>query len=184
MNLLKKDLRKKFKFIREAVTDKSFKSNNVFEKVSSMDEFIESDTVFLYAPSSGEVETRLIAERAEKLKKKTAFPLCLDKEGNMEFYYSRFEDLKEGMYGIKEPPKVEKAIPSEKSLCFVPGLAFDKSGFRLGYGKGYYDRFLKNFGGISIGLSYEEGLCEILPRDTYDMKLNYLITDKDIYKFN
>ena len=104
----------------------------------------------------------------------------------MDFFVVEGEnDLSEGMYGIFAP-KAECPVlrADEKCLCCVPGLSFDKKGYRLGYGKGYYDRYLSSFKGISIGFCYDALVSEGLPCDSYDKQVNCLITDKKIYKFN
>jgi len=77
---------------------------------------------------------------------------------------------------------MHEAVFSEKSLCIVPGIAFGKNGERLGYGKGYYDRFLESFKGKTVGLSFEECLSENIPMEAHDRKIDYLVTDKKIYK--
>ena len=102
----------------------------------------------------------------------------------MEFYFSLQSELKKGMYGIYEPDRdrCEKAVFSNKSLCIVPGVAFGRNGERLGFGKGYYDRFLESFNGITVGLSFEECLSDSIPMEEHDKKIDYLITDKKIYK--
>ena len=110
--------------------------------------------------------------------------MCLDKKGLMEFrFIESISDLKCGMYEIREPDadRCEKADYDSNSLCFVPAICFDKKGYRLGYGKGYYDRFLEHFDGISVGVCFEGCVTEALPRGEHDKKVNYLITDDKIY---
>ena len=102
----------------------------------------------------------------------------------MEFYsISSFDDLESGAYGIYEPKKeCLKITADENTVCIVPGLAFDKSGFRIGFGKGYYDRFLSEFKGESVGLCYDECFSDILIKDKFDMCVSAVITETCIYK--
>ena len=72
-------------------------------------------------------------------------------------------------------------VITENTLCVVPALLFSRDGYRLGYGKGYYDRFLRSFNGTSVGLSYDELLCEYLPIDSHDISLNIIITESEVH---
>ena len=103
----------------------------------------------------------------------------------MDFFLVEDEnDLVEGMYGIKAPKKrCAHLDATEKCLCVVPGLAFDCKGYRIGYGKGYYDRYLAAFPGVSVGLCFEELRRDSIPVKPHDIKVNYLITDKMIYNY-
>lgn len=94
-------------------------------------------------------------------------------------------DFVENAYGIVEPEEGEKIAAEEIDLVFVPLLAFDKEGFRVGFGKGFYDRFLikcrKDV--ISVGFSYFDAIDEIEDRHQFDVPLNYCITPHKIYEF-
>ncbi len=183
---MKKHIRAELKKQREAITDKELLSDKIADAFLSSDIYKKADTLLLYYSVGSEVSTSRILKSALKDKKRVAFPVCVDSNGFMEFYYITDEaELVEGMYGIKEPcEESEKYDFSHSGLCVVPGLSFDRKGYRIGYGKGYYDRFLLQFNGISAGLCYEALVSEELPTDAYDKKVNYLITDKKIYNFN
>lgn len=94
-------------------------------------------------------------------------------------------DLVENQYGIFEPVSGEELPADEIDLVFVPLLAYDEEGFRVGYGKGFYDRFLKkcNPDVITVGFSYFEPIDKIEDRNQYDVPLNYCITPYKIYEF-
>ena len=179
----KKALRKKFKEIRNSVSDVRELSRQICSFVIESDFYKNADAVFTYYSDGSEVDTLTIIEKALRDNKKVALPKCSDRNGNMRFYYiSSPEDLSEGMYGIMEPSADFPADDfSSKSLCVVPGLSFDKDGYRLGYGKGYYDRFLSQFKGVSIGMCFDECLTSYLPRDEFDIKVDYIITNTKIY---
>ncbi len=179
----KSSLREHFRDIRNSIENATESSDDIFSLLVSSDLYKNADTVLAYWSVGSEVSTRRIIDRALEDKKKVALPKCTDKNGNMVFYYiSSLSDLSEGMYGIKEPlTDVIADDFDESAVCIVPGLSFDKCGYRLGYGKGYYDRFLSRFCGISIGLCYDSCLSEELPTDGFDMKVNYIITNKKIY---
>ena len=183
INQDKKSLRSEYKNIRSSVSDRDAKNLRIAEVVLKSLQYKNADKIFAYWSVSSEVETYSIISMALTDGKKVALPKCSDKEGNMKFYYiTSLSDLIDGMYGIKEPPTDRLADDfTADSLCLVPALSFDKDGYRLGYGKGYYDRFLSAFTGVTIGLCYEECLIETLPKDRYDKNVNYIVTNEKIY---
>jgi 5-formyltetrahydrofolate cyclo-ligase len=100
----------------------------------------------------------------------------------MSFYYaSSLEELKAGMFNIPEPMGGEIYRPQNGDVCIVPGLAYDKYGFRLGYGRGFYDRFLSGFSGVTVGLCYSSFIDSCLPRGKYDVKTDVVLTEKGVF---
>lgn len=161
----------------------------VFENFTSSLTFRLTDTLLAYYSVNGEVSTIDVINAAFDKNIRVFLPRCTkDPSGNDIMYFhgiKSFFDLKEGMYGIPEPdidlPLFE---PKGHNVCIVPGLAFDKNGYRIGYGKGYYDRFLRNFCGTKVGFCYSDFLVDNLPVGKYDSKIDMLITEKGIYNFN
>jgi len=95
-----------------------------------------------------------------------------------------FEDLETGPYHILQPKSTCALFSAEQiDLAFIPGIAFDKKGHRLGRGAGYYDRFLHFFHGKKIGIGYELQLLEKIPIESHDVPIDSLITEKTIYHF-
>lgn len=183
INQEKKTLRAEYSALRNSLTDIEAKSASICDLLINSDLFKNADTVLLYWSVGSEVVTHKMIDKALSDSKKVALPKCIDKDGNMLFYYVvSLSDLSNGMYGIKEPVTDKLYDISDScSICLVPGLCFTKDGYRLGYGKGYYDRFLSDFQGVSVGLCFEDCLAEYLPVDMYDKKVDYVITDKRIY---
>lgn len=182
----KKTLRFLYKKIRASVDDSDTKNKSITEFVLGSQQYRNADKIYAYWSVDSEVDTHAIIAKALNDGKKVALPKCTDKDGIMLFYYvSSITQLIDGMYGIKEPPEADLADDfTENSLCLVPALSFDKDGYRLGYGKGYYDRFLSVFSGVTMGLCFYECYCEKLPRDCYDKKVNYILTNEKIYDIN
>ena len=101
----------------------------------------------------------------------------------MDFFFIKsYDDLSPGKYDIPEPvpEKCEQVRDFSSGLCLVPGLSFDYQGYRLGFGKGYYDRFLSRFGGITAGICYAKCTVSELPRGVYDRAVDILITERFI----
>lgn len=156
------------------------KSHEIYTKVVNHPFFLNADTIYCYIDYKNEVGTRKIIETAWKMNKKVAIPKIVENE--MHFYYfDSFLDLREGYRGIFELEEGKKA--TEKSpLVIMPGVAFDRERNRLGYGKGFYDRFLqkhKNCHTIAIG--FEIQLWAELPSDEHDIRPEVLITEEMIY---
>ncbi|WDC85889.1 5-formyltetrahydrofolate cyclo-ligase [Caloramator sp. mosi_1] len=92
------------------------------------------------------------------------------------------DELCVGEYGILEPKDFNKIDKNDIDLIFVPGVAFDKNGYRLGYGAGYYDRFLADFKGVKVGLCYDFQLVDSVYKNEHDVKMDYLICEEGILK--
>lgn len=168
---------------RKNIEKKSEKDETIRENLICSDLYLNAKQVLFYAPLNDEINIDDCINDALMLKKRVALPCCTDNNGNMKFYYiSSFDDLKIGHFGVREPDvdKCEEVTCFDNSLCIVPGLAFSKNGFRIGYGKGYYDRFLKNYVSISIGLCYNEFVLNEIPTDENDIPVNYVITESSI----
>lgn len=155
--------------------------------VQALPAFAASELVLSYCSFGREVDTMRIIEDALKAGKRVALPRIVG-PGNMVWHeISCLEGLVRSSWGIMEPapesaPELKIALlASAKPIALVPGLAFDGRGFRLGYGGGYYDRFLPGFraaGGFSIGLCREIAFQEQeLPHDGYDVPVDAVITE-------
>jgi 5-formyltetrahydrofolate cyclo-ligase len=99
--------------------------------------------------------------------------------------FKSFEDLILGNYNILEPKKNSKIVkPKKIDLAIIPGIAFDLNGNRIGYGKAYYDYLMPYLSCLKIGLAYSVQIVDNIPAEKHDQKIDILITDKKIYKFN
>ena len=143
-------------------------------------EYMKAKTLLAYVAKKGEVETRGIIHAAFANKKQVACPRC-EGEGVMKFYLiSSMDDLVEGKFGLLEPDtsKCRLLVYFDKSVCLVPAFTFDPQGYRLGYGAGYYDRFLSTYKGTSAGLCYASFVKWDLPCEPHDAKVQLLVTDR------
>ena len=135
---------------------------------------LEADTVFLYAAVRGEIDLTALAETLSKRGVALAYPRT-ERGGVMQFHRVPTCRLVTGRYGIPEPRESEPiARHTGRSVCLVPALAYDRYGYRLGYGGGYYDRFLKGFSGISIGIA-DTPVDFSIPREAHDLAVDYLV---------
>lgn len=134
----------------------------------------------VYYAIGTEVRTDTLIAEAQKLGKKVSLPVVQGKI--ITFHeYSSSSSLVKGKYGIMEPKTHGK--PAHLDLLIVPGIAFDRSGFRLGYGKGYYDRYLAKEPTYSIGLAYSFQIIDRIPRVGHDRNLDAVATENGFIDF-
>lgn len=180
----KAELRKYYRDIRRRITndDRQKKSDAVRKILFDTKEYRNAKTVFVYVSLDDEVCTDEIIKGAISDKKTVCVPYVNKQDKTMKAVkIESLNDLKIGAYNIREPESDENEVDiSDISLSIVPGLAFDKKGNRLGFGGGFYDRFLAKFSGVSIGLSYSDCVANELPTDIYDMAVGMVITENKV----
>lgn len=147
--------------------------NSLFNSSNnSPDEFV----LGVYAPLLDEANVLVLGESLKRL----AFPDI--EEGQMIFRECQNEELLESkVFGvrIKTPPEsAPKVVPD---MILVPGLGFSKEGHRLGRGKGFYDRFLKNFEGLTVGVAFDEQIEADIPHEDHDVPVQYVVSESGIY---
>lgn len=159
-------------------------SDAIINQLYKTSSYIQCNQLFCYVSFNQEVITRDIIQAALFQKKKTAVPKIVGDE--MKFFYiESLEELEPGILGILEPVTKSEAVPSkdECNLVIVPGLAFDRNRNRIGYGKGYYDRFfLKQKEALlrKTALAYDFQIVDSLPVNNYDEKVDQIITQSRI----
>lgn len=160
----------------------------ICENIKRSASYRYADTILLYAPieKNGEVDVLPLLSAAISSGKRVAFPRCNPETSSMSFYFvSSVDELYLGAYNILEPSENAPMLnPSESSssVCLVPAVLFDSGGFRVGYGKGYYDRFFSHSGfcGSSIGVSYSDFVVDRVPRGRFDISVSAIITEKGV----
>ena len=179
----KTKLRKKYRAYREGLSpeEKRALDGRIFDRLQRLEEFDRAGLVAAFVSTPIEVDTHRLIHACWRAGKKLALPKCLDERGKMAFFLvSSWADLAVGRFSLWEPDP-ERCPPVTDwadSVCIVPGFSFDRDGYRLGFGKGYYDRFLSGYSGVKIGLCYHRCLAYRLPRGRYDVPVDYLITEK------
>ena len=179
---VKATLREKYRNVRTAMTEdeKNGYDKAIAEQVRRLWQYEKNDTLLIYVSTPIEVDTHAIIKQALENGKKVAVPRCVTGTRNREFYYIRsLDDLKPGAFGVLEPvpEKAEQMTDFSRGLCIVPAFSYDWSGFRLGYGKGYYDRFLSRFEGNIIGICYSSCVQRSLPHGRFDRPVELLVTE-------
>lgn len=157
----------------------------ICEIASSLVSFRHADVILLYAPIKSEIDVMPIFHLAKERGKRVAFPRCNVEQRTMKFHFvDSLDELTPCAYGIREPsedaPVYDPETSREGAVCFVPGLAFDIHGYRLGYGKGYYDKFMYSFNGCTIGIVYSDFILKSLPKGRFDRHCDIMLTEKGI----
>ena len=181
----KSELRKYFSQLRNSIDIdvRTAIDRSIAQNLINSDLYLQSDLILVYVSVGSEVDTTDIILHSLSVGKKVAVPYCF-KDG-MEFYeISAFDDLTENQFGIPtvDINSAQKAILTKDTLCIGPAYAFDKRGYRLGYGGGYYDRFLAAYSVRSVGLCRNRFFVDSLPSEEHDIKTDIILTeDKSIF---
>lgn len=140
--------------------------------------FPDAEFFLFFYPVNREPNLLPLAEELLKTGKSVAFPRVSGRE-ILPVKVSSLKELSPGRFGIPEPPLNYQKLLKSADVVFVPGLAFDLSGFRIGYGGGFYDRFLKNFEHrVRVGVCFSFQLFSEVPHDPFDVPVDYISTEK------
>lgn len=175
-------LQKRRQLQEEFIRDASYK---IATHLFALEEFRLAERIALYAPVRGEVDTSRIFKQAHDFRKEIYYPSVHTEEEAIRFYrVQRLEDLAQGYAGILEPPKVRHPLSNINylNIIIVPGVCFDSRGNRLGYGKGYYDRLLKGYNGKRVALAYDFQVCDVLPSQEKDERVDIVVTEERVLR--
>lgn len=184
--LEKQRLREEHLAAREALSEqeRSVLDDHITQKLLATSEYVEATTVLTYVSVSSEVSTRMFIECALRDGKTVAVPRCLPGHCLEFVAITSLDQLIAAPFGLLEPPKELPALTEEQmnaSICIVPALLVDIKGYRLGYGAGFYDRFLSTYPGKKICLAYQQNLSRtMLPHTTFDVAVDEVITESDV----
>jgi 5-formyltetrahydrofolate cyclo-ligase len=178
----KQALRQQCKRIRASLGDEQRQraSEAISARLEAWDIYQRSEVILTYMPMRGEVDLRSLFTRQPE--KRWILPRIIPAENHrMAFHPYDPARLVIHSYGMAEPASSLPEIkPTEIQLVLVPGLAYDRSGWRLGYGGGYYDRFLKTFEGLSVGITYQTLLLDSIPHHAHDVPMLWIATEQEL----
>ena len=184
----KQELRRRFRQMRIDMTgeEKAERDRLITQAFLALDCYKSCKTLLIYYSTDIEVDTHGIINRAFEDGKRVAFPVCRG-NGEMDFYITEsIGALLPDAYGIPAPEADPSGLVDcfEDALCAVPALAYDSSGFRIGFGKGFYDRYISRTGVKTVGLCYESFVVEKLAVDEFDCSVQALLTDEKYRNFS
>ena len=189
IRILKRELREECKQFRRELplSQKAQKDEMIFQRLTALPEVQSAKLILTYVSTPIEVSTFRLIDIMLRAGKVVAVPRCADGVVAMDFYQIRsMQDLEPATFSVLEPKLdiCKKITDFSDSVCIIPGLSFDLSGYRLGYGKGYYDRYLPAFGGAKIGFALSDFIEERLPRGRYYLSVDIIITEKGVVSVN
>lgn len=178
--LTKQEIRSKIlmKLKRQKEEDRKNKSKLIKQKLFREPVFKKAKKVMFYIAMSGEVETKEMIEKAKRLGKIIAVPVCVKNRTSLRpALFVSHAHLRKGPYGVSEPVINSFIDLKDLDLVITPGVAFDKKGNRLGRGKGYYDRFLSKIpkDTPSIGLAYSLQILPVVPTTSGDISVTKVL---------
>lgn len=152
----------------------------IAERVKRLYQYRSAKVVMVYVSTSIEIDTFRIIENALKDGKQIAVPRCIPQTRQMEFHYiTSIDQLTPGCFSVLEPPEDFPVVSDfSGALMLVPGFMFDCFGYRLGYGKGYYDRYMSRYNGAAVGLCYSEELRAHMHHGRYDRSVDAVVSEK------
>ena len=159
--------------------------SGLLRQVTSLKEFAAARNIMLYFSVGREPDTLGIFQAALSMGKTVAFPRC-DRGGVMHARAVKSpSELQPAMLGIPAPPDSAPLVePEDLDLIVVPALAYDRSGFRIGYGGGYYDRFLCGLAAFTVGVARDRLIKDELPREPHDIAVKCLATECEVIDFS
>ena len=183
--MTKQELRQKIKERRAGIDVEKKKALDamILEQISRSEVFLAASSLLIYAPQKDEINLLPLLRLARQKGIPVGFPRCDTATTTMQFYELEVgKRLVMGAYNIPEPPADAPLCPiDEHTLCILPGLTFDPMGGRLGYGKGYYDRFLATFPGVRSAAVYESLLVKRVPTEEHDRPVALLFTEHECW---
>lgn len=186
ITLEKQRLREERLAAREALSEqeRSVLDDRITQKLLATSEYVEATTVLTYVSVLSEVSTGMFVECALRDGKTVAVPRCLPGHCLEFVAIASLDQLVPAPFNLLEPSKDLSALTEghmDDSICIVPALLVDTKGYRLGYGAGFYDRFLSTYSGKKICLAYQQNLSKTeLPHTAFDVPIDMVITESGV----
>lgn len=175
INKMKNELRKEYLLIRSNIKNKKDLDNKIYKKVINNEMVKKANTILIYVSLKEEIDTiNLIKYFLNK--KMVGVPKIVNNE--MKFYYIKnINELKKGYFNILEPITNNEVTDFYDTVSITPGVCFDTNLFRIGYGKGFYDKFYHEHNVYKIGLCYKCCIVKNVFHNDFDEKVNEVITE-------
>ncbi len=180
----KHELRQRCRAMRRelGVEQRQRASRSICAHLAAWPVFQRAETILTYLPMKAEVDVRPLLEQFPK--KRWLLPRIAPEDNHrMDFHIYDPARLVVHPFGMAEPAAGLPVVPADRvELVLVPGLAYDRQGWRLGYGGGYYDRFLSRFDGISVGVTYQALVLESIPHHKHDVAVGWVVSEIELFQ--
>ncbi len=185
---MKKEMRREILTRRGMLSEREIleKSQAIFQHLRHFPSYKAAQNVMVYIDFRSEVKTHEIIQDLINVDKKAIVPICVPATREMILSHLKnpAEELAEGNFGVFEPKEeyIRPIDAAEIDLVIVPGVAFDREGYRIGYGGGYYDRFFEKLPKKipAVALAFDLQLVEAVPTESFDQAVDYIITESEI----
>lgn len=158
------------------------KTEKIIQRLAEDPIFVNAATIGMTISAFPEVDTSQLIDYCWSIGKKVAVPKCIPSTRGMDFYILTDYSELENVYMKLLEPRIDKSryvSPNEIDLMIVPGVVFSKSGYRIGFGGGYYDRYLSAYNGDTVSLVFEIQMVESMPVENHDIPVQQLITENE-----
>lgn len=155
------------------------------KKITLLPEWKEAKTIGVTMSTRDEIDTASLIHQAWEDNKQIAVPKADPKDKTMEFRVIRsFEEVLEAFAGIREPilERTSPVEPDEIDLLIVPGLVFNEKGYRIGFGGGFYDRFLADYHGKTVSLAFDFQVMKEIPTESFDLPVQIIVTNERVIR--
>ncbi|MBF0710186.1 MULTISPECIES: 5-formyltetrahydrofolate cyclo-ligase [unclassified Gemella] len=179
MKKIKEAIRKEVfeKLVKYSDEERKNINQALSKKLMATREFKEAKSIAITISHSLEWVTSVVIDEALKQGKRIGIPKC-NNDGQMDFFvYNYSTKLKKSIFGIMEPIEGEILSKEEMDLIIVPGIAFDKEGYRIGFGGGYYDRYLADYQGKTIALASKDQIYENIYKEDHDIAVQMILVE-------
>lgn len=179
----KEAIRDEMRKLREGMSNEEVleKSRIMCERFAETDLYKRAARIAVYMPIKNEADLSILTKRALADGKCVLVPVTDTLKNSISFAkITEASMFSEGAFGIKEPMQKSRIAPEYLDLILTPGLAFDFSGGRLGWGKGYYDRALEKTKAKLVGAGYEFQLTGAVPMEVHDRRMDYILTESEL----
>lgn len=178
-NRIRNEMKAKRRFMEKTeVVEKSQRAAEIF---LNSEIYRSAKMIMLYMPLGNEADTSEIIKKAFADGKSLVLPVTEEATGKITpVAFEENAVFLKGGFSVAEPKNSVEVKKSEIDVVLVPGIAFDKKGARVGFGKGCYDMFLADSRAKKVGFCYEFQICEEIPADEYDVKMDFLLTETEL----
>lgn len=162
---------------------KAAASQAIITRLEELPLFQQAAEIHTFVAWRHEVDNHELIRRLLQMGRRVAVPKIEPATPHLRHYFiAGFSELRKGAFDILEPPAEPNrlAAPEQFGLVLVPGLAFDRSGNRLGMGEGYYDRFLAQVGAPKIALAFDFQIVAKIPAEPHDQRVDIIVTEKEV----
>ncbi|PCK20832.1 5-formyltetrahydrofolate cyclo-ligase [Bacillus pumilus] len=183
---MKKELRLQTLAKLDQMSAEEFERNTslLYEQLFQLPAWKQAEMLALTMSRGKEVPTRPLMKKAWQEGKTVCVPTCFPDTKDMTFYeYTPHTKMKSSYFGLTEPdPETSAAVHKEAiDLMIVPGVCFDQQGYRVGYGGGYYDRYLADYHGVTLALCLSVQQIEHVPAETHDIPVSMIVSEKGTF---